>query len=192
VSPLHDQLVRIIAQLEEAQLRLHQVADRLTEEQALTRRDPSRWSVAEGVAHLNITSEAFLPRIETGLGEARALGGVAPGKYRRDPAGWLLSGIVGPQKRLGRYRIGSVKTPQAFVPSGAGPFAGALTDFDRHQRALIQLVRAADGLPIDRVRLQSPFAERLSYNLYSTFVIIPRHQLRHIVHAEELWPGARP
>jgi len=192
VNPLHDQLVRIIASLEEAQLRLHRVAGRLTEEQAVTRRDPNRWSVAEGVAHLNITSEAFLPRIDATLEEARALGGGPPGKYRRDPAGWLLSVVVGPQKQLGRYRLGSVKTPPAFVPSGAGPFPAVLADFDRHQRDLIQFVRAADGLPIDRVRLQSPFAERLTYNLYSTFLIIPRHQLRHIVHAEQLWPDVRP
>jgi hypothetical protein len=183
-----DQLVRVIAALEEAQLRLHRLADRLTPDEAVERRDPTRWSVAEGVSHLNITSEAFAPGIRTALDEARALDRGAPRKYRRDPVGWLLSALVGPQKKIGRYRLGSVKTPAAFVPGNIKPFGDIVADYDRLQRDLLQAVRRAEGLPIDQVRLQSPFAEKIRYNLYSAFVIIPRHQLRHIVHAEELWP----
>ncbi len=189
---VNDQLVRVIAALEEAELRLHRLADRLGPERAAERRDPERWSVAEGVAHLNITSEAFAPRIRTALEEARRLGGPVSRKYRRDLAGWLLSMLVGPQKRIGRFRLGSVKTPPAFVPGSLEPFEKIVADFDRLQRELLLFVRSADGLPIDRVRLASPFAERVRYNLYSTFVIIPRHQLRHIVHAEELWPEPGP
>ena len=63
-----------------------------------------------------------------------------------------------------------------------------MADFDQLQVTLASLVRSADGLPIDEVRLESPFDRRVKYNLYSTFVIIPRHQMRHIVHAEDLWP----
>ena len=51
-------------------------------------------------------------------------------------------------------------------------------------------MRSAEGLPIDHVHVDSPFDARVHYNLYSTFVIVPRHQLRHIVHGECLWPQA--
>lgn len=185
---MSEQLVKILAALEEASLRLHRLASRLTAAQAAERVEPQRWSVAEGVTHLNITSEAFAPRIRSAIDEARKLNGPVPRKYRRDPAGWLLSVVVGPQKTIGGFRLGSVKTPPAFVPGSVRPFEEVVSEFDRLQRELIQFVRAAEGLPLGRVRLQSPFAERVRYNLYSTFVIIPRHQLRHIVHAEQLWP----
>ena len=51
----------------------------------------------------------------------------------------------------------------------------------------MEAVRGADGHPIDRVWVTSPFDSRLRYNLYSTFVILPTHQLRHVVQAERVW-----
>ena len=49
--------------------------------------------------------------------------------------------------------------------------------------------RAADGLPLGKVKVASPFDPRARYNLYSCFVILPRHQVRHLEQAEEVWPS---
>lgn len=185
---MNAQLDRVVKAFDGASTRLHALVDRLTGEQAGRRVDPARWSVAENVAHLNLTAESFLPRVRTALDEARRLGSIASRRYRLDATGWLLSLVVGPQLRIGRLRTGGVKTPPAFIPEGTRPFAGILADFDRLQHECIELVRASDGLPIDRVRLESPFRSGVHYSLYSTFVIIPRHQLRHILQAEWLWP----
>ncbi len=182
---MHEQLTAILASFDDASRRLHALTDRLTPDQAAERRDQQRWSIAENIVHLNLTSEAFLPRIEEALTEAGRLGKVPAGyRYRRDFFGWLLSMLVGPQWRIARKRLGSVKTPPAFVPEAAGSFDHTVAEFDRLQGRLVALVRAADGLPLDRVRIVSPFDARVRYNLYSTFEIIPRHELRHIVHME--------
>jgi len=183
---MHPQLGDVVARLDEARLRLQRLASRLSASQATERRDSTRWSVAENVAHLNLTTRAFLPLLENGLLEAGRIGGQVT-TYRRDPAGWALSLVVGPQMRIAGKRLGSVGTPPPFVPQADKPFIFILAEFNALQDTLTELVRSSEGLPIDQVRLGSPFNERVRYSVYSAFVIIPRHQLRHITHAEDQW-----
>ena len=45
-------------------------------------------------------------------------------------------------------------------------------------------MRAAQDLPIDRVKMASPFDGRVKYNLYAAMTIVPRHQHRHLLQAE--------
>ncbi|HUF47494.1 MAG TPA: DinB family protein [Vicinamibacterales bacterium] len=184
---MHPQLTRLVGDYDAAHARLHAVAGRLTPGEAADRRDSGRWSVAENVAHLNLTSAAFLPALENGLEEASRLGGDARTRYRRDAMGWLFTMIVGPQPRIGRLRLGSVKTPRPFVPDGGARIDELLAEFDRLQSALVDLITASDERPIDQVYVESPFSRRVRYNMFSAFLMIPRHQLRHIHQCEWLW-----
>ena len=181
------QLAAILDQFNAAQAGVHDLAESLTEAQWGERTDPARWSVAECVAHLNRTAEAYLPLIEPGLEEARGLGKPARTRYRRDPLGWVLSLSMGPVRRVGRFRLGAVRTTADFMPERESPRGELVAEFDRLQTAQTEAVRGADGLPIDRVWVTSPFDSRLRYNLYSTFVILPIHQRRHVVQAEGVW-----
>ena len=185
---MHTELQSILDQFDTAQARLHRLADRLTETRWGERADPARWSVAECVAHLNLTSRAYLPLLREALEEASRLDEPPPDRYRRDPLGWMLSLAMGPVRRIGRLRLGAVRTIPEFVPDGGLPKAQLIEEFDRLQREQTAFVREADGRPINRVWVISPFDERLRYNLYSTFMILPRHQLRHVVQAERVWP----
>ncbi len=185
---MHIQFTRILDQFDAAQARLHRLADDLTETQWAERADPARWSVAECVAHLNLTSRAYVPLIREALEEASRRDEPPRARYRRDPMGWMLSLATGPVRRIGRLRLAAVRTIPEFVPEGGLPKAQLIAEFDRLQREQTALVREADGRPIDRVWVTSPFFERLRYNLYSTFVILPKHQLRHVVQAERVWP----
>lgn len=181
------QLGDIAGQFERARERLHRVVDAVPVERWSVRADPARWSVAECVAHLNLTGRAYVPLLQAALTEARALGDPAPRRYRRDVAGWLVSLVVGPTPRLGRSALGRARTIAAFVPSGELPRDVVLREFDRLQADQIGLTRAAEGLPLDRVRIASPFNQKLRYNAYSAFVLLPRHQERHINQAEWVW-----
>ena len=184
---MHIELTSILDQFDTVQARLHRLADDLAETRWAERADPARWSVAECVAHLNLTSRAYLPLIREALEEASSRDEPPPAGYRRDPLGWVLSLAMGPVRRVGRFRLGAVRTIPEFVPEGGLPKAQLIEEFDRLQGAQTALVREADGLPINRVWVTSPFDQRLRYNLYSTFVILPRHQLRHVVQAERVW-----
>lgn len=176
---MHPQLREVADEFAAAQARLHRLADSLPEDWWPKRPEPGRWSVAECVAHLNLASRAYLPLLHQALERAAALDGTTPRRFRRDPTGWLLWRMAGPPVR---YRV---RTTAPFVPSGDARPADLVAAFDELQAQQIACVARADGLPLGRVRITSPFDRRLRYNLYSCLTILPRHQHRH------LWQGER-
>jgi len=73
------------------------------------------------------------------------------------------------------------------VPSEAGR-PGAIAEiratFESLQAEQIAILQAADGLPLQKVRINSPFDPRVRYNLFSALTILLRHQHRHLWQAE--------
>jgi hypothetical protein len=182
ITRLPDQLAAIVDGFDSARARLHALAQDVPDDVWPRRRDPARWSVAECVAHLNLTSRAFLPLVREGIEEARRRPPVAGhGRYRRDFVGWVLWSTSGPPVRI------RVKTTAAFVPTGTEPRIVLMSAFDELQARQVECVRDASGLPIDRVRITSPFDARVKYNLYACLTILPRHQHRHLWQAEQVW-----
>ena len=184
---MHPQLSAIVAQFESASARLRRLVTHTPAARWNTRADPARWSVAECVAHLNLTSRAYLPLLERGIAEAHAVGGGAPARYRRDPLGWLIATMSGPRPRIGGRKLGGLKTAASFVPSGELEAEATVAEFMELQARQIALTRTADGLPLHRVRVVSPFDARVKYNLYAAFTLLPAHQHRHLEQAEEVW-----
>ncbi|MBX9929460.1 MAG: DinB family protein [Gemmatimonadaceae bacterium] len=186
---MHAQLDALVASFDRMQDRLHRLVARLDDAQFGRRVSPDRWSVAECVAHLNLTGERFLPLIRQALDANAALRNVGPKhSYKQDLAGRMIAFLAGPLPRLGPLRFGRVKTPPPFVPTGELPKATVMATFDRVQAQQAALVHESDGRPIDQIMIASPFAEKIKYSLYSTFIILPAHQERHIEQAEALWP----
>ena len=175
---MHPQLAAIAAELRDARARLHHLVAHVPGGAWNARRHPDRWSPAECVEHLNLTTRAFLPLLDAALDGARRLGAPAPRRYRRDPVGWLLWRTMRPPVRL------RTRTAAAFVPTARPDPAASLADFDHLQDELLRRVAAADGLPIDRVRVPSPFGANVRYNAFSALSILPRHQQRHLWQAE--------
>ena len=181
---MHPQLVAIVDDYARAQERLHRLAARASDAAWSARPRPDAWCAGECVAHLNLTSRAYLPLLRDAVAEGRRSDASAPARYRRDPVGWLISAMSGPMPRLGRARVGRVRTAAAFVPAGGAPREELVAEFDALQREQAALVRESDGLPLQRVRVTSPFDARLRYNLYSCLFLLPRHQHRHLDQAE--------
>lgn len=179
---MQPQLAEIEASFESARARLRRLVTGLNAERWGRRPRPESWSAAECVAHLNLTSRAYVTLLRDAF--TRAPRGVAPGRYRRDPMGWLIALSSGPMLRIGRKRFGRTKTIPAFVPGGELPMAHVLAEFERLQDEQIALVRLADGLPLGRLRIASPFAAGVTYNAYSALTILPGHQHRHLEQAE--------
>lgn len=179
------QLAEMIDLLESAQSRLRRLTDKLSDADWSKRPAANRWSAADCVEHLNLTSRAYLPLLRDAIGEARQLRTAPVRKYKRDPLGWFMSLMMGPLRHVGKFRVGRVKTTRRFEPKGGGSRDQLLSEFVRLQADLITLIRTADGLPLDRVKIVSPFGGRMKYNAYSALVIVARHQHRHIQQAEE-------
>jgi hypothetical protein len=176
---VHSQLEEIVAEFESASVRLRELHRKL-EPAAWNRRPaPESWSPAECVAHLNLTAIAMLPLLRQGIDEARRLQRVPGTRYRRDVMGWLLWRAT---SAPGRFKS---KTIPAFVPASNRPIAEIMAEFDRLQTDQIAVTRQAEGLPIDRVKIVSPFNARVRYNVFSALSILSRHQHRHLWQAEQ-------
>jgi len=178
---VHSQLQAITEEFDSARSRLHELVRRTPERQWHQRADPRRWSMAECVAHLNLTSEAYVPLLQAAIDQGRRSPRSTPRRYRRDPVGWLLWRMAGPPVR---HRV---KTTAVFVPRGQLPLSQLLAEFDRLQQVQIGLVGAADGLDLARLWIRSPFDQRIRYNAFSCLSILPRHQHRHLWQAEQVW-----
>lgn len=176
---MHQQLEEIVAEFESASVRLRELGRRLAPTQWSRRPAPESWSPAESVAHLNLTAIAMVPLIRQGLEEARRLQRSPGARYRRDIVGWLLWRSI---STPGRFKA---KTTPAFVPSGDRPVEEITAEFDRLQADQIAVTRQAEGLPIDRVKIVSPFNARVRYNVFSALSILSRHQHRHLWQAEQ-------
>lgn len=178
---MHPQLEEVVDQFSEAQRHLHALAANVPDALWSKRPAPDRWSVADNIEHLNLTAEQFIPVIRAGLAEARHLG-AQDGRYRRDFIGWVLwKSMPPPVKRL------RIKTPPKFMPQGrAASRTELLARFDQLQQEQIDLVRAADGLAIDKAMIVSPVDAKGKYSIYSAFTILPPHQERHIWQAEQV------
>lgn len=176
---MHPQLQEIVSEFESATARVRNLHRALAPDRWNRRPAPESWSPGECVAHLNLTAIAMMPLIQQGLDEARRSGRVAGDRYRRDLVGWLLWKSISVP---GRFKS---KTAAAFVPTSDRSAAEIMAEFDRLQAEQIALTRAAAGLPIDRVKMSSPFNAKVRYNIFSALSILPRHQHRHLWQAEQ-------
>lgn len=173
------QLLSIEAELAEATARAHRLAGGLSDEDWKHRPAPGRWSIGEQIVHLNLSSLAYLPKIEEASRSAREKGLLGDGPYRRDFLGWLLCKMIEPPVRM------KVKTSASFEPADLGSPAVVMAEFDRLQQEVIRAVRGTAGLALDRIDIVSPFDARIRYNLYSAFKAIAAHERHH------LWIGER-
>jgi hypothetical protein len=177
---LHPRFQAIVEELEQALGRLHALAAAVPEAAWSIRPGPGRWSIGECVAHLNLTSAAYLPAIRAALASAPARPSGAPmTRIRRDPAGWLLWRMLAPPVRF------RVRTTAPFIPQAVAPPRTLIAEFERWQRDLIGCVPEAAARELRDVRLPSPFNPRVRYNVYSTLTIVSRHQHRHLWQAEQ-------
>lgn len=129
------------------------------------------WSAAECLQHLNITSRAFLPRLERALEEMAAGGGAA---LRMEPMARLLEWWLEPPSRL------KAPTTPPFLPGGGLDATAVLAEFVELQARWLRFVAAARGRALDSAKIQSPFAEKVRYNCFSALRVALAQTRRHL------------
>jgi hypothetical protein len=135
------------------------------------RRESSSWSVTECLDHLARTSLSFLPAISRAIATAPKLDTNRP--LRTGTIASLLIRNLEPPYRL-RYKV----IPQ-LVPQETD-FEAAWSNFEKSQSQLSEAVQAADGLAIDKVKVQCPVSARITYNAYGAFRMLAAHERRHL------------
>jgi len=140
------------------------------------RTDEGDWSPAEVIEHLILTTELYLPRLDRAIerGHRRGLEGRSEGIGFFEKK--FIEALEPPPKR--RF-----KAPGRFRPPKDLPDVEpneALERFRASQASLTERIDQADGLPISRMKISSPFSPLLRLRVTAAFMILATHQRRHL------------
>ncbi|MBX2992005.1 MAG: DinB family protein [Bacteroidetes bacterium] len=137
------------------------------------------WSAVECVKHLTLTTDLYLNLLPPLIQQAKEQGKIGDGPYKMDWKGRLLKWILEPPYRT------KVKTIQSLEVVTTESPKEVLAEFLAAQSRLRETYESANGVALDKVVMRSPFNERMKYNLYSCFCVIPAHQRRHLWQGEQ-------
>ncbi len=163
----------------ECRRRAQELIQGLTPDQLTRRSDPAKWSIAECLAHLNMTAALVQPFIASGIERGKKAKRVGAGPFRFGVRGRLLVWMAEPPAKF------CIPAPKALVPVSIPEPAKLLPDFMKVQDEWQRLWNAAEGLDMAAVNigpLLSPFRCRLS----ASFPWMMAHQRRHLLQAEKV------
>jgi hypothetical protein len=156
----------------------------LTDAQGRWRPRPGAWSVAECVSHLAVLNRTYLDGFARTVAEARAAGRTGSGPWRLSWFGRTFTDAMGPVTGRGLGR--KLPAPAAYAPPSDVTLAAAMADFREVQRALVERVRAADGLDIGGILVRSPAWPALRFSLLTAFAALAAHERRHLDQARRV------
>src|SRR6267378_3135676 len=138
-----------------------------------------RWSAAECLAHLNLSNRAYLPLLDSAIEQLREKKVSGSGPFHLNWNARLLKCWLEPPSRL------RLPTGAPFQPVAVKDPTTASGEFQRIGKLLEEKLNSARGFALDRVKLVSPFAEKMKYNAYSALMLITAHNRRHLWQAEQ-------
>lgn len=179
---LHPQLGEIKTQLDAASQKAASIVDGVAFEQLKKRPQPNHWSIAECLIHLNLSSQAEIEVLDDVFASAAKENSSNETKYKMDLLGRFLKWTLEPPPLF----FSKMKTTEPFQPIEVEPVGEVLPTFLDLQEQLKERADRANGLPLDRIKVVSPFDRRVKYNLLSCFHILLAHERRHLWQAEQI------
>ncbi len=161
-------------------VRSQDVFSGMSEEQASQRPIPGRWSMAECVAHLNVTGEPYLERLASVMDAAERDGTAR----RRTPgpgifAHWISRTLEPP------YRL-KMKTMTRFEPQAGAGLTQTLGMFEKQQNAFLGLIDRMEQQGIPRLRIPSPVQPLLRMYTDDWLHFLAAHARRHLWQASQV------
>ncbi len=142
---------------------------------------PDRWSIAQCLDHLAVTSTQFNSYFTTAIKQGREKWPVNSAVPYKPSwvGGWLIRQVVPETTR-------KVPSPKVFRPSQSALIEGALEKFLNQQSVFLSFVREAQGIDYNKVRLRSPVTALMRYSLADAFVVTVVHGWRHLAQARRV------
>jgi hypothetical protein len=174
------EMTPLTAELDDIRRRAEALVKGLGEGQITQRPDPAKWSIAECLAHLNITAKVVQPLMAKAIEGGKKDKLVGTGPFPLGFRGRMLIWIAEPPPKF------RMPAPKAVAPpvSIADP-AQLLPEFLKLQDEWQRLWNEAEGLNLARInigRRLSPFYCHLS----AAFPWMIAHQQRHLLQAEKV------
>ena len=151
----------------------------LTQEQLTWRPQTGKWSIAENLVHLNLTTQIFLPSVDRTI-ETSDRNASVQGPFELGVLGRLFVWYVEPPPKI------KAPAPKPIKPILQGRALDALPQFLRSQKAAVARVDAAEGLDCSRIKFRYPLSGLVKMNLITFFAVMTGHQRRHLAQAEKI------
>lgn len=164
-----------LTELQEVTTRVHELQARLSNNAWRERPVVGKWSPIECIEHLNVTNRWYVEHLEAKTKNARP--GTAP--ERMSFLGWIVW-----RSQRSRKKYSYAKTTARFVPPSELNPNSVLREFFELQERLRILILHIQSLPLSRIKMTSPFNEKITYDLYSAIRIVTVHEFRHLEQAE--------
>lgn len=162
----------------------------LSDGQANWRPAPDRWSIAQCMDHLNVTTGRLLARVDPAVARARTTSVHSAGPFSYGVVSrWFL-------RALAPEGAKPLPAPPAYRPSASALDIDAVSArFEQVARAFRRAVVAADGLDLARIRIGSPAMPVFRLPLGIWFLSTSSHMLRHLnqarrVRTDERFPAS--
>lgn len=158
----------------------HRIVDGLSLEQFNWRPAPERWSIAQCLAHLNISARLYADRMEAAIREGRDAGVLSAGPFHYGLLARMLARAVDPANRK------KSRSPAKFVapPGQTYDPRDVLQAFDAAGARWERCLHEANGLDLAPVKVRSPAAAWMRLPLGALFAIQAAHERRHLLQAE--------
>lgn len=177
----HNFLQTVIDEADKNSLGARQLAAGLSYNQLSWTSSPDRWSIAQCLDHLAVTSRQFNTYFTAAIKQGREKWPVTSDVAYKPSwvGGWLIKQVVPESAR-------KVPAPKVFRPSQSPAIEGALEKYLDQQREFLGFVCEAKGIDYNKVRLRSPVTPLMRYSLADAFVVTVVHGWRHLAQAKRV------
>jgi hypothetical protein len=171
--------VRLLSQLDAADVRATAVAGTLTTEQLNWRPNPAAWSVGQCLEHLCVANEVYCRAMSPALaGRPHApVQEITPGWFGR----WFIRNYIEPSPTTRR-----APAPKKIRPTATQVDSSVLDRFLASNRTARELVRRAARYDVNRVRFPNPFVPMIRFTVGTGLEILTKHERRHLLQAERV------
>ena len=155
-----------------------QLVGSLNETQLNWKPAPERWSIAQCLDHLRVSSEGYNNYLPNAIGRGREKWPTS-GAVSYHPTlmgGWLIKQLLPENTR-------KIPAPKIFRPAASSSIHDSLNNFLKQQEVFLNFVNNANGFDYNKARLRSPVTPLVRYSVADTFVLIVVHNRRHLAQA---------
>ena len=158
--------------------RAQALIDTVSAGQLMRRPDPGKWSIAECLAHLNLTADTVQKIMARGIEQAKQKKKFGEGPFSLGPNGRLLVWIAEPPPKF-RIRAPKNVRPPAVIDDPLQVLPAFMKAQDEWER----LMREQEGLDLAKIKVgQGIFRMRLA----AALPWMMAHQRRHLLQAENV------
>jgi len=175
-----DLLQTLADEAEKNNIAARELAGPLNETQLNWKPAPDRWSIAQCLEHLTVSTNEFGQYFTRAIagGRSKRPADKTPA-YRPSFLGGLLI------KQLLPEVTRKMRAPKILHPS-ASSIDQPLEKFLKGQQKFLEFVRATEGVDYNKTRLRSPVTPLVRYSLADAYVLTVVHGQRHLAQARRV------